>query len=498
MKKKHVEKKNRTSFNFLKFLFNKEQLPDWMVIIGLCVIGYIIIKICYPYPITMSDSLGYIQAAEIDKFSFYRPFGYSFFIQIIHGISSNIHAVFIAQMIIYFLATAMFSFTIKYFFKPNNKIIWYILLVIFTLSPMGLYLANCIMSDLLYGVIIYLMISSFIFVIQKRSWIGLFLFMIFLYISLFIRYSSMVFPVVFIPLFFMIKGNIRWVGIIGTVFISVIFNAQIKRDMKENTKFDQFSTGFDGWQIANNTLHIIPFIDLDPEDIKDKELRKFHEFVLLYNDSILKITDNGKIVSSKFLWFKDLPLKDYLSLQIKENQQTYAHNWIRLGSTIFKDYGWFLIKKYPFKFMRYYYLLNAKSVFYPESLGILYNDVPISSSKETSWYNIKEDEITDAKYPVYSKFLANFDRILWSVSWIAILAVSILALINKKKIKFNSNQKKTIWAIFIFGVIYYASVVFASPIEFRYWFAIRCVNFAYFCIFLNELLRMKKDKQNVS
>ncbi|MDR2009044.1 MAG: hypothetical protein LBQ22_01000 [Bacteroidales bacterium] len=495
-KKNKTKTSLRFSFDFIKFLVKKEQLIDWGIILILCVAGYILLKMFYPYPLAVSDSLGYIHAAEQDKFYFYRPFGYSYFLQIIHAISPDVHAVFIAQMIVYFLSTSIFAFTVKYFVKPKSKIVWYLMLLTLVLSPMGFRLANSILSDLLYGGIVYLLLASFLFIILRKNWFALIVFTLLLFSSLHVRYSSMAFPVVFAALFFMVKGPVRWVGIACMFFVSALFYNQVKSFMKETTKFDQFSTGFDGWQIANNALHVVPYIDLKPEDIKDNEVRELHEFVLMHTDSIKKATEDGKKVTAMFLWDKDLPLKMFLTKKIQETKRPYTNLWIRLGSRTFNDYGWLIVKKYPFKFMRYYLLLNAKGIVYTTNSGTIKNEEMISPSKATSWYNIPEDEDTSPKYPIYGNFLSKTTQILWIISWGIIVIVAVISIIQRKKIKFTPDEKKIFWSIFAFGVVYYGSVIFASPVEFRYWFAVKSVNFACLYILLNKLIEIKISKKS--
>lgn len=495
--KKNIKSKQK-SFEFFKFLISKEQLPDWILMFVVCLAGYIILKICYPFPNCISDSLGYIYAAEKSQFYFYRPYGFSYFLELVHAISPSVHAVFISQMIIYFISTVIFAFTIKYFFKPRNKIVWYVLLFVFTLSPMGFRLANNILSDLIYGATIYIMIAAFIFIVKKRSWFALIALTIFLFFSLHIRYSSIIFPIVFIALLFMVKGIKKWIGIVAMVFVTFVFYNQVKSWMKSTTKINQYSTGFDGWQMANNALHIIPFTDIDANSFKNPEVKKLHEFVITQKDSISFITKNGTYATAGFLWSKTMPLKLYLAKQIKEKSSTYTRTWIKLGSTTYSEYGRTLIMKHPIQFFKYYFMPNSKGIVYPERTEVISHEEPIKSAKNTAYYNIPEDTDTSNKHEIYKNFLAKTDQIIWAVQWIFILGISILGIIYRKKMDFSKEDKKVFWGIFAFAVIYYGSIVFASPIAFRYWFAIRCVNFACFYILLNKLIELKQKKKLIS
>ena len=234
MTKKNLNKKNKKQNKnkhkdkkFFSFISEKSQLIDILFIGIICFMGYVFLKIFYPYPATMSDSGGYVVSAVQDMFSFYRPFGYSAFLQFMYSISSSIHAVFIIQMLLYFLSTVFFALTIKYFFSPNNKYLWYVLLFFISFSPVAFFLANSIMSDMLFSGLIYFILTGFIFMVMKKSWTGFILYSFALFFSLHVRYSAMIFPFILIPFFFLIKGKVKWLYIVVSILIFLIFHRKL-------------------------------------------------------------------------------------------------------------------------------------------------------------------------------------------------------------------------------------------------------------------------------
>jgi hypothetical protein len=499
--KKNVKSPEKQKERFLSFVFQKQQRLDWIIIAVICLIGYIVVKYFYPYPATMSDSGLYVVSAMKNRFSFYRPFGYSYFLQITHSLSSNIHTVFIFQMLLYFISTAVFAFTIKYFFFPKKKNIWYSLLVFLSFSPLAFFLSNSVMSDMIFSVAIYFMLSGFIFIIMKQNWGGAVLYLAALFCTLFIRYSAAIFPFLFIPFFLLSKKYVRWIAIVCSILIFVVFYTKTEKSMKETTGFKQFSTGFDGWQLANNALHIFPYIDLKPESIKDKKLREFHKFILPYKDSIAKTIDNvghGGITAD-ILWAQEMPLKQYLFKSIQEQKCPYPKVWITLGSGLYSDYGRYLILHYPFKFMRYYYLPNAVSMFYPVHTGLLRQYKGVDFEKDIiDWYNIPENKDLSCKKDIYASFLTKCILISYIFIWIGIAVIAAIGIIYRKKIKFNKQEKLGFWGLFTFGTIYYASTIFMSPIELRYWLPMACFQFAFCYVLLNKVSEYKifhKQKQ---
>lgn len=490
-----MRQKSTDPASFLRFIKDKEQRTEWLIITIICLIGYIIIKICYPYPATMSDSGTYVNAAATNTFTFYRPFGFSYFLRIVHIFSSSIHAVLISQILLYFIATSTCVFTIKYFYKPVNETLWYILIVVFVFSPTSLYMANAIMSDFLFSIAIYLMIASFIFAIKKQSWTALTFFLVFLFCTLHIRYSAVIFPLLFICFFTITKGKIRWIALASTLIVTFIFYRQIARDMDKTVGMNQFSTGFDGWQMANNGMHVIPFIDPTADDIRNPDMKALHNYIINNKSRILERTENGTEPVAFFMWSNDLPLKQYLFYYIQNSNIPYPVAWVKLGSGLYKDYGIYLIKKHPLEFLQHYYIPNSKYAIYPEKTGLIGSYTSLDIEDIRGWYKIPQGTETAARYPIYKNIVADIIPIGYMMKSIVTLALIIAVLIFYKKLKWADNDKKIVWSIAIFGLLYTFSTVFASPVELRFWTTMGIIHFALIYILSNKLLTLKQKNE---
>ncbi|NDV79999.1 hypothetical protein [Dysgonomonas sp. 511] len=490
-----AKKNTEANTSFFSFIKAKEQWIDWIILAVSCLIGYIALKICYPFPATISDSGTYVSAAVDDMFTFYRPFGYSAFLQIVHTFSSSVHAIFVSQIVLYFVSCAAFALVVKYIYTPANRILWYILLFIFVFSPISFYMSNAIMSDMLFAIMIYFMLAALFYLIKaKNSWVALGVLLLALYFCLQIRYLAIIFPVMFIACFFLLKGKMRWIGIAGIMVVTFAFYNQVKSDMKKTTGFNQFSTGFDGWQLANNAMHIIPYIDLKPERIANNELAGLHSFVVVQKDAISERTKQGADVSASFMWINDLPLKQYLFAYIQHTKQPYPIAWVRLGNTTYKDYGQYLIKRYPLEFVRYYYLPNARSIFYTTSKEIIGGYTPINVDDIFEWYKIPKETAMDAKYDIYKDFLAEASSVSYLILWPLIFVLGIFSFLKRKKLVwFDQAQKQIFWIIIITALFYYGATVFASPVSLRFWLPMNAIIFSLVYIMSNRLF--ERDKQ---
>jgi hypothetical protein len=168
---------------------------------------------------------------------------------------------------------------------------------------------------------------------------------------------------------------------------------------------------------------------------------------------------------------------------------TYPHAWIKVGSGVFADYGRYVILHHPLKFMQYYYFPNALNIFYPSFPEIMerYSSIDTSYIDILQWYDIPENEDLSSNNDIYGSFLTQVICVSQIFICLAIIGIGVLGIMHRKKIKFNKEEKIVFWAVFAFGVIYYASTVFASPIALRYWLPMACVQFAFCYIILNKL-----------
>ncbi|MDR1342571.1 MAG: hypothetical protein LBK18_04845 [Prevotellaceae bacterium] len=483
----------KADFAFLKFVFEKKQLPDWAILLAVCLAAYIGLKIFYPYPCSFNDSGSYVKAAIEDIFYVYRPFGYSYFLRVLHAVCESIHFVFIVQLLLFFLSTAFVIFTIKYFYHPKSKRLWFMFLLLISANLPFLIICNTILSDALFACQIYLLLGLFMFIVKKKSWIALFLFEMVLFSSMHVRYSAIIFPFFFIPFFIMLKGYyMKYISIIASVIVFAIFYSQTENSMYNRVKIKQFSTGFDGWNYLNNALYVVPHIDMSEIDMKDRNLKNLHSFIISNKDSISNQIKHGHI-GAGFVWDPQGVLKQYLFRTMQSTNSQYLSTFVKLGSNQYKKYATYLIAHYPVEFAKYYYFPNMLSAFYPSGLGMIgYQGDTAKHGEILEYYHIDKDTKTAAKIdilsrPIFLKAVQIWEIIIWG----ALLFLGVWAIVRRKRIAFSNQDKIIFWGIFSFAVIYYASTIFASAIEFRYWISMYFIKLAIMYLLLNFLASPK-------
>lgn len=488
MKRKTTNNPTPKQANYWQFLFDKSQLADWLAIIVSCVIGYIFIRICYPTPATYSDTFTYVAAAESDQFSIYRPFGYSAFLQIVHALSHSVVAVIVTQFILYAVALGLFLLAIKRYYPIRQTWLRVVLEIVITLAPTCLYMLNAVMSDALFCCLILIMLAMLLVVIYDNSWLAAGIYLAAFFGCLFVRYSAMFFPIAFIPILILAgKPLLRWVTIGLTCALFGIFYHNITTNMHDVIHRSQFSTGFDGWQLASNAMHVLPYIE-DNQQPDDRRLRDLHNFVQPhFNDLIIERTDSGRHVTAAFIWQSHFPLKQYLFRYMQTNKISYPVAWARLGGGLFSDYGKWLIFHYPALFWKYYLSLNIKSVFYPTDMEMAghYLEIPKDQSVMNSWLEMDLENQEAPRFPVYENHLKKVLPWLELLTWILFIGAFVLIILRRHTLLSTREQKLAFSLLFVFGFVYYGTTAFAAPIVIRYWLPMHAIKLAFMWMFLS-------------
>ena len=508
MSGKSTQKKNITKApkpeSYFRFIFRKEQALDWAAVFFVVLLGCLLVTITFPYPRMSSDTYGYIWAAMNNWFTHLRPFGYSFFLQIVHVFSKSLYSIIVSQALIYAVSAGLLLLAVKKYWPPKKRWWFFVFEFVVVFSPVAFFLLDTVLSDVLQCALLFVIIAMLMVIIHERSWIALLLYAAALFCSFHTRYSSMYFPVAILPILAMSGKKIMRFASVGlTVAVFALFYVQTENNMVKYYGLKQFSTGFDGWQLANNGLHVIPFIDTSPDKIKipeDNDLKRLHEFVLNYNYKHHKIeeyTNDGKKATASFIWMNDAPLKQYhIRMMRNDNDEDMAMTWVKLGSGLYKEYGKWLIVNYPWLFVKYYLLPNIKQVFFTTALEMhtLGSDIPAGKKEIVEWFDVPEDRSFGSRGKLYPTIFNPLYPWIELLTWIVFLASAVILLMVKKKGDLSKETKLSLWMIFLIGLVYYGTVTFASPIALRYWMPMHAVTLAFAWIAVTETLRIRASR----
>lgn len=452
---------------------------DWGLT-GLCVFfGSLLVWLCCPYPATMTDSFGYLLAAMEKRFIVFRPYGYSEFLRIVHVFSHSVLAVFVAQALIYWLSLTALLRVVRKYFPPRRTLPFLLLEMLCALAPAALFMLDALMADTLYCSCLFLMCAGGIAMLRGRSLPWMLLYLLAFFVALNTRYSAMFLPLAFVPVLLFLKRKAYALScIVLTAAVFLGFRAMMREQMREAVGVQQFSTGFDGWQLANNAMHVLPHLS-DAECRKmpaDARVKELHRFSLRRCDpQILNYTRNGKRVVSSFIWKRDLPLKQYMELTMSTRPISYQEAWVKLGSGLYADYGKWLILHYPGKFLRYYLLPNLPGVFYPRDTEIVGNftEIPAGKKEMTQWFGLPDNLVMRERSPFFRRQVLPWLPALELVTWLVFIAAGILAL--RRRRLYARETKMVLWMLFLLMFVHYGTTWFATPVVLRYWMPMHAV-----------------------
>jgi hypothetical protein len=471
--------------DFYNFLNQKEHRYELLVITGLYIAFLFIFFTLYPLPSTLTDSANYVYCAKTMQPGGYRPFGYSWFLNAIHIFSSSIKFVTLTQFFITAFSTTLFIYTLKYFYKPASKLLWYTFILLAVAAPPTLYMAHALLSDSLFCFLTLMWVITAIWVIHTRSIILFLLHLLMLYWALEVRYTGLFYPAFSILITITSFDKIYYrLGLsVLCIFTAVYFYKSTKSEMKKMFGVNTFS-GFSGWQLVSNALHVVPHVQVNPAKARDEQTRAFLNFI---NQTDKSFYNRG--VSAHFMWHKESPLKQYTYWRMQTQNMDYLRAWLLSGED-FSKFGSYLIKTYPVAFTRYYLLPNTWNVFYPPARGAIHKieDIVVDDLFH-EWYGLeKGNKFSTGRSELYtqsSTLLAVGNLLLWAAFFAAIIVMAL----KWKTLQHTPEQVKTILFLILFALGYAAFNAFAGPFEYRYIIPIRLLLIALpFVVLANQFV----------
>ena len=474
------------SKSYWRFLFHKDQSGDWLFVLSCTLAACLVMVYFYPYPTFITDSFDYIMVARSQTFWPIRPYGYPVFLSHLHQLSGSIWSIIVSQGLLYALSLTLLLLAIKKYWPPRRKWAFRVLEAFTVLSPTAIFLLNCVLSDALFCCMIFIMLAMGIVMVKERSWSAMLVYLAVFYAALWVRRSAEFFPLAFLPVFLLNgKPAFRISSAVVTAVLVGVFFFQISNRMEKSTGYRQASTGFDGWQLANNAIHVLPYIPSPEEDglPDDEDVAFMHKYLYKQFDGyITRATDDGKYVSADFMWDDNAPLMKMLEYCVKGYELPRLQVWVDIGTHALKDYALWLILKHPLPFFRYYIWPNIKNAFHPFNMEAVFFPLNVVENKETNkevvrWYSFPKDAKIQPRSQALAKICEPLCPWMEVFTWLVFFVGLFLLLIFGKNL--TRENFMSLLLIFLFGLVYYGTTVFASPVAIRYWMPMHAVKLVF-------------------
>jgi len=359
----------RISFKAFLFQDKRNRRILWLASAAI-IIQFAIFKYLYPFASFIhGDSFKYLQAAEDNATIALYPIGYSKFLRLV-SIFAKPDIVLVGLQYLLIQSSSLFLlFTVFYFYR-TSKVIQWILLCFMILNPLFLHLGNMVSSDGLFLALSIIWFSLLLWIIHRPShkiifWHGLVLFLAFT-----VRYNALIYPFIAIVAFGLSDLSLRKkiVGIMLPLLLCGWFIGLTMYQYEKLTGYWQFSP-FSGWQMANNAMYAYRYVDsADREPVLpkykslDNMIRKFYD----RTRSFTMYPSEQAQASTFYMWSPGMPLMNYRDslFKTKIGAPNDYKAWASMGP-LYKEYGIYIIKKYPLHFLRYFAWPNSKKYYAP-------------------------------------------------------------------------------------------------------------------------------------
>ena len=455
--------------SFKTLLFDKAHRFELISTCVLFAISFAFIQWAYPFPNTYADTGAFITVAGNGLIGNYRPIGYSWFMAFAHFIDPHPDVLVLMQMVLYFFSTLVLYLTVKVFFAQSNSKLWKGFFFLFMLAPTCIYLTNFVISDSLFISLTHLWLASLFWILGSRRGIAIIWNAFFLVLLLQTRYIALFYPLItVITLFFTFFKTQKlsfflYSGLQVVLFAAVIWFTTWQTE--KNIGVPVFSA-FGGWQKANNAMHIIPHVNLPPEDISDPEIKKVHAFIIAHSPKELYPKPDSVVVL--YLWSNYGPLKQYMFHLKGNGRKSYLHYW-HLASQPLGKWADYMIKRYPMLFLRHYIYPNFLFLFSLSNEALF--EFPGPSRQMRNWFDWNNKPVKP-HVDYFHNFLAATASKSFNLLWFT-LVISLIALCFPKQLKLEPLQHKAIIVVLFFCLAYIALSVYASPLVLRYLLVLR-------------------------
>lgn len=414
-------------------LYNKQNRKILWLAAAAIIIQFAIFKYLYPFAnFIHGDSFNYLEAAEKNLTINTYPIGYSKFLRLVSVFAKPDIVLVSLQYLLIQVSALFLVFTIFYFYRPCRTMQW-ILICFMVFNPLFLHLGNMVSSDGLFLALSLTWFSLMLWIIHAPSnkiilWHGLVLFTAFT-----ARYNALIYPFISVVAFILSGLSLRKkiAGIIFPMLICGWFIGITMYQYKKLTGYWQFSP-FSGWQMANNAMYAYRYVDsanrkpvLPKYQALDNMIRKFY-------DRTRNLTMNPSEqaqASTFYMWSPGMPLMRYRDslFKTKIGDPIDYKAWAAMGP-FYKEYGIYIIKKYPLYFLRYFAWPNSIKYYAP----------PIEFLQ---FYNTRRDKVTEQAqkwFGLQNRFLRT--RMSSGETWVLNFYPILTGIVN---------------VIMLFGLLYY-------------------------------------------
>lgn len=364
----HPETQDQVPFKdyLLKNRWNRSVL---LIAAIVAIVQISVFKYIYPFASYIhGDSFVYLNTAYYNKSINTYMIGYSMFLRIFSVFTTSDTALTAFQYLLVEASSLLLLFTLFYFYKIY-KTTKFILLVFMVFNPLFLYMGNLVSSDVLFLALSLIWITLLLWIIHRPSLRLIIWHTVVLYIAFTVRYNALIYLVIAAVAFIVSQQSTRMkVMGIGTATLAIgLFVLNTGNHYKTLTGIWQYSP-FAGWQWANNAMYAYRYVDSASRKPVPLKFQALDNNIRRYFDSsrdVKKYPSEALMASTFYMWSSSMPLYNYRNgLFKKDTTVSELKKWAAMGP-LYKEYGQYIIRQYPWEFVRYFLWPNTIKYYAP-------------------------------------------------------------------------------------------------------------------------------------
>lgn len=432
-----------TNVSFKDFLLKNKQNRVILLLAGSAlVIQFGVFKYFYPFASYIhGDSFSYLKAAYHNLDINTYMVGYSRFLRLFSVFTKSDVALTAFQYLFIETSSLFLLFTLFYFYKPG-KVVQYVLLAFMVFNPLFLHLGNLISSDCVFASLSLIWFTLLLWIINKPSTRILVCQVVVLFFAFTVRYNALIYPFIAAGTIWLSKLPLkRKMATVGAgLLVCGLFVTYTSYQYKQLTGIWQYSP-FSGWQFANNAMYAYRYVDSAERKPVAKKNAVLDKMIREYFDStrnIKKYPHEAVKASTYYMWSPGMPLMKYREKSFKKDTAAGdLKTWASMGP-FYKEYGQYMIKKYPWHFAKHFIWPNSLKYYAPpiEFLQVYNGGKDSVPQLARTWFGYKTGKLwTRTKDPEVT--VLNYYPILSGIINVVMLfGLIFFSLLNG----FNSNN----------------------------------------------------------
>jgi hypothetical protein len=384
--------------SFKDFLFNNRRNRIILYIAAAAiVIQFAIFKYLYPFASYIhGDSFNYIDAADKNLTINTYLVGYSKFLRLVSIFAKPDIVLVGIQYLLIQCSVLFLLFTIFYFYKPG-RVMQIILLCFMVFNPLFLHLANLVSSDNFFLSLSLTWFALLLWIIHRPSNKIIIWHAVVLFVAFTVRYNAIIYPFIAGLAFWLsnlpLRKKLAGIGL-GLVLCGW-FAGLTMYQYKRLTGHWQYSP-FSGWLLANNAMYAYRQVDTVKRKPVPEKFQALDNMIRNFYDRNRRLGFKDE-ASTVYMWTPWMPLMKYRDSLFKKAKDTLAteqKKWASMGP-FYKEYGLYIIKKYPWHFARHFMWPNSQK-YYAPPIEFLENynwGKPTVTEQTKKWFGYKSTKV---------------------------------------------------------------------------------------------------------